>query len=98
MSIAFEPIGLARTEAGTVPLSFRASDVVGTLEIQDEYREGLADIEPGQRIVAVFDFHQSPRSSRISCAKRPRTGVPCLRVKSGTWASSASALPSGPTR
>ena len=43
-----------------MPRSFRVSDVEGTLEIRAAYREGLADVEPGQRIVVIFNFHESP--------------------------------------
>ena len=60
MGITFEPIGFVRTDVGKMPRSFRVSDVEGTLEIRAAYREGLADVEPGQRIVVIFVFHQSP--------------------------------------
>jgi len=33
------------------------------LIIDDEYVGGLADIEPGQRIVVIFNFHRSPTFS-----------------------------------
>ena len=58
--VALEPIGFVRTDAEKVPRSFRVSEVEGTLEIDDAYREALADIEPGQRIVVIFAFHESP--------------------------------------
>lgn len=54
-----EPIGFVRTEVETVPRSFRVSEVEGTLEIEEAYEEGLTDIEPGQRIVVIFNFHES---------------------------------------
>ncbi len=60
MSIEMEPIGFVRTDAEKLPRSFRVSEVEGKLEIGDAYREGLADFEPGQRIVVVFNFHESP--------------------------------------
>ena len=63
MRIEMEPIGFVRTNVEKVPRSFRVSDVEGTLEIEEAYREGLADIEPGQRIVAIFNFHESPAFS-----------------------------------
>jgi tRNA (adenine37-N6)-methyltransferase len=34
--------------------------VEGTLDIDEQYSEGLRDIEPGQRIVVIFNFHRSP--------------------------------------
>ena len=55
-----EPIGFVRTEAEKVPRNFRVSEVEGTLELEEAYKEGLADIEPGQRIVVIFNFHESP--------------------------------------
>lgn len=63
MSIEMEPIRLARTEVEKVPRSFRVSEVEGTLEIEEAYEEGLTDIEPGQRIVVIFNFHESPTFS-----------------------------------
>ncbi len=62
-SIEMEPIGFARTDVEKVPRSFRVSEVEGTLEIEETYEEGLADIEPGQRIVVIFNFHESPAFS-----------------------------------
>jgi tRNA-Thr(GGU) m(6)t(6)A37 methyltransferase TsaA len=59
VSIALEPIGFVRTDVEKVPRSFRVSEVEGTLEIQEAYAEGLRDIEPGQRIVIIFNFHES---------------------------------------
>jgi tRNA (adenine37-N6)-methyltransferase len=38
--------------------------VEGTLVIDEQYSEGLRDIEPGQRIVVIFHFHRSPEFSR----------------------------------
>ncbi len=60
MSIELEPIGFVRVEAEKVPRSWRRSELEGTLIIDDEYVEGLADIESGHRIVVIFNFHQSP--------------------------------------
>jgi tRNA (Thr-GGU) A37 N-methylase len=33
--------------------------VEGTLVIDEEYSQGLRDIEPGQRVVVIFNFHPS---------------------------------------
>lgn len=59
-SIALEPIGFVRTDVEKVPRSFRVSEVEGTLEVEEAYREGLADVKPGQWIVVIFYFHESP--------------------------------------
>ncbi|MEW6570691.1 MAG: tRNA (N6-threonylcarbamoyladenosine(37)-N6)-methyltransferase TrmO [Nitrospirota bacterium] len=38
----------------------QVSDVEGKLIIDEEYTEGLRDIQRGQSIIAIFYFHQSP--------------------------------------
>ncbi len=63
MSIELEPIGFVRTDAEEIPRHWSVSDVEGTLVIDEEYLEGLKDIEPGQRIVVIFNFHRSPEFS-----------------------------------
>ncbi len=63
MSIELEPIGFVRTDAEETPRHWSVSDVEGTLVIDEEYLEGLKDIEPGQRIVVIFNFHRSPEFS-----------------------------------
>jgi tRNA-Thr(GGU) m(6)t(6)A37 methyltransferase TsaA len=63
MSIDLKTIGVVRTNAGELPRHWSISDVVGTLEINDEYLEGLRDIEPDQQIVVLFHFDRSPEYS-----------------------------------
>lgn len=63
MSIELEPIGFVRVEAEDVPRSWRRSELEGALIIGESYLEGLVDIEPGQRIVVIFNFHRSPEFS-----------------------------------
>ena len=63
MSIELRPIGFVRTDAREVPRHWRVSDMEGTLDIDEEYLEGFKDIEPGQRIVVIFNFHRSPEFS-----------------------------------
>jgi len=60
MSIELRTIGIVRTEAEELPRHWSVSDVEGTLVIDEQYSEGLRDIEPGQRIVVIFYFHRSP--------------------------------------
>jgi tRNA (adenine37-N6)-methyltransferase len=60
MSIELRPIGFARTDAQELPRHCSVSEVEGTLVIDEEYSEGLRDIEAGQRIVVIFYFHRSP--------------------------------------
>jgi tRNA-Thr(GGU) m(6)t(6)A37 methyltransferase TsaA len=54
------PIGHVRHEAASVPRHWSVSDVEGELVIDERYLDGLADIEPGQRIVVLFQFDRSP--------------------------------------
>lgn len=58
-----EPIGFVRTDVEKVPRSWTVSDVEGELVMEEAYEEGLTDIEPGQRIVVIFNFHESPAFS-----------------------------------
>jgi tRNA-Thr(GGU) m(6)t(6)A37 methyltransferase TsaA len=74
MSIELRPIGFVRTNAEAIPRHWSISDVEGALVIDDEYVEGLKDIEPGQRIVVIFNFHRSPEfTSRFLRQTPPRS-------------------------
>ena len=57
-----KPIGVIHTpfkfHEGT-PGQTSRSKVVGTIEIYDEYAEGLSDIEGFSHIILVFKFHRS---------------------------------------
>jgi tRNA-Thr(GGU) m(6)t(6)A37 methyltransferase TsaA len=75
VGIELTPIGLVRVEAEEVPRNWRRSELEGMLVIDDEYSEGLADIEPGQRIVVIFNFHRSPEfSAELLRQTPPHTG------------------------
>jgi tRNA-Thr(GGU) m(6)t(6)A37 methyltransferase TsaA len=75
MVIELKPIGFARTDATEIPRHWSVSDVEGTLVIDEEYLTGLEDIEPGQRIVVIFNFHRSPEfSSRFLRQTPPHRG------------------------
>jgi tRNA-Thr(GGU) m(6)t(6)A37 methyltransferase TsaA len=60
MRIELRTIGFVRTDAEELPRHWSVSEVEGTLVIDEEYAEGLRYIEPGQRIVVIFNFHRSP--------------------------------------
>jgi len=62
-SIELDPIGFVHTDAKEIPRHWSVSDVEGALDIDEKYLEGLKDIEPGQRIVVIFNFHRSPEFS-----------------------------------
>src|SRR5262245_11853646 len=61
MGIELRAIGFVRTDAEEIPRHWSVSDIEGTLVIDEDYAEGLRDIEPGQRIVVIFHFDRSPR-------------------------------------
>lgn len=63
MTIELTSIGYVRTDSTELPRHWSVSDVEGTLVIDEEYSEGLRDIEAGQRIVVIFAFHRSPQFS-----------------------------------
>lgn len=60
MSIELRTIGFVRTDVTELPRHWSVSEVEGTLLINEDYSEGLRDIEAGQRIVVIFAFHRSP--------------------------------------
>jgi len=64
MKIILKPIGTAHTNADKIPRHWTVSDVEGTIVVDPEYIEGLADIAVGQQIAVLFHFHESPPFSR----------------------------------
>jgi tRNA (adenine37-N6)-methyltransferase len=73
MTIEMAPIGHVETTAEKVPRSWRSSDLEGDLVINEEYAGGLAEIEAGDRIVVLFNFHESPPFSRDFLRQYPRS-------------------------
>jgi len=61
MSITLEAIGYVSTDAKEIPRSWTISEVKGSLILDSIYREGLTDIEPGQKIYVLFHFHKSKK-------------------------------------
>lgn len=61
MDIDMTPIGFVSTDTDMIPRSWTVSDVEGSLVIDESYLEGLRDIEPGQHIYVIFQFHKSPK-------------------------------------
>jgi len=74
MSIHFEPIGSVHTKARTLPRHWSVSDVEGELILDEAYHKGLEGMEPGDRIVVLFHFHESPSFSLTSLMQRPPHG------------------------
>ncbi len=63
MKIEFSPIGYVRSpfkEPSGVPIQTRAgSDIEGSIEILDEYVEGLSDLDGFSHIIVITYFHKS---------------------------------------
>jgi tRNA-Thr(GGU) m(6)t(6)A37 methyltransferase TsaA len=60
MKYEFKAIGTVRNAESSVPRHWSLSEVEGDLVIQDGFKQGLADILPGEKIVVLFVFHLSP--------------------------------------
>lgn len=69
--ILLKPIGIVRTKAASVPRHWTVSDVEGMLIIDEVYREGLRDIQPGQKLIVLFHFHQSQPFSPENLIQKP---------------------------
>lgn len=72
MKIELAPIGFVGTATEKVSRHWAISDAEGTIVIDEQYREGLKDIQAGQRIVVLFYFHQSPRFTPDLLVQKPR--------------------------
>lgn len=59
MKIEMKPIGIFHTHEKNIPRHWSVSDVVGTIEIDKIYENGLKDISKGQKIIVLFHFHKS---------------------------------------
>lgn len=71
MQVTMQSIGTVHTESRDLPRHWSVSDVKGTLEIDAEYAQGLAGIQPGEEIVVIFSFHESPEFKSKSLQQRP---------------------------
>ena len=60
MSVEMKPIGFISTKAVDITRSWTVSDVEGDLVIDEKYRDGLSDIQSGQRLYVLLQFHRSP--------------------------------------
>lgn len=67
----FRPIGYVKTEAKEIPRHWSISEVIGELVIHPEYKEGLRDIRPGEKIVVLFCFHKSPPFTKDKLIQKP---------------------------
>ena len=64
MAIEFEPIGVIHTpyhEPKGMPIQpAGAAGVQGTVEVFEEFRDGLADLDGFSHVVLLYHFHLSP--------------------------------------
>ncbi len=61
MKIEMTPIGIFHTLEKKIPRHWSVSEVVGTIEIDKIFAPGLQNITAGQKIVVLFNFHQSKK-------------------------------------
>jgi tRNA-Thr(GGU) m(6)t(6)A37 methyltransferase TsaA len=59
MKIEMKPIGVFHTQEKNIPRHWSVSEVIGTIEIDKIFENGLKDIEKGQKIIVLFNFHKS---------------------------------------
>ncbi|GAB6182389.1 tRNA (N6-threonylcarbamoyladenosine(37)-N6)-methyltransferase TrmO [Thermodesulfovibrio hydrogeniphilus] len=71
MQFIFKPIGYIRTKAETVPRHWSISDVEGEIVVDPEYKLGLRDTKPGDKIVVIFVFHKSPPFTPEKLIQKP---------------------------
>jgi len=72
MAIEFKPIGYVKTDVEKIPRHWTVSDVEGILIIEEQYKEGLTDIKPGEKIVVLFHFHKSQAFDSSFLRRKPR--------------------------
>jgi tRNA-Thr(GGU) m(6)t(6)A37 methyltransferase TsaA len=65
--IKYKPIGIIHSQfkepRGTPIQSIAAKDIKGTVEVFQEYAEGLKDIEGFSHIILIYHFHLAGKSS-----------------------------------
>ena len=67
-------IGTIHTKQKNIPRHWTISDVEGTLIIDENYLDGLKDIQAGERIIILFYFHKSPDFSANFLCQTPPHG------------------------
>jgi tRNA-Thr(GGU) m(6)t(6)A37 methyltransferase TsaA len=69
MAFSYRPIGIIRSpykDPAGMPIQPRgARGVRGTVEIYEEYRPGLSDLEGFSRIILIYPFHSSAGYSLV---------------------------------
>ena len=71
MKVVMKPIGVFHTDETQIPRHWSVSEVVGTIEIDKIYENGLKDIVKGQKIIVLFHFHKSSPFDPTSLVQTP---------------------------
>lgn len=71
MKVEMEAIGTFYTEETDIPRHWSVSQARGRIEIAQEYKEGLRDVEKGQQITVLFYFHKSPDFTNDLLIQKP---------------------------
>ncbi len=71
MKVVMKPIGVFHTDETKIPRHWSVSDVVGTIEIDKIYENGLKGIAAGQKIIVLFHFHKSSPFDPTSLVQTP---------------------------
>ena len=72
MNVSMTPIGVFHTEEKHIPRHWTISQVVGNLVIGKKFQEGLRNIHPGQKIMVIFQFHQSLPFEKKHLIQKPK--------------------------
>jgi tRNA-Thr(GGU) m(6)t(6)A37 methyltransferase TsaA len=72
MQVIMTPIGVFHTDAQDIPRHWTISDVAGDVVMDEKYQAGLRDIQPGQKIIVIFCFHQSPPFEIRHLVQKPK--------------------------
>jgi tRNA (adenine37-N6)-methyltransferase len=70
--VTIAPIGVFHTDAKQIPRHWTISDMKGNLVIEKKYQDGLRDIQTGQKIIVIFQFHQSPLFENSHLVQKPK--------------------------
>ncbi|AEE15027.1 Uncharacterized protein family UPF0066 [Thermodesulfobium narugense DSM 14796] len=77
----FVPIGYVKNSSESIPRHWSVSDVEGELVISPEYKDGIRDIKPKEKICVIFCFHKSPPFSQEKLIQYP----PHIGIQKGVF-------------
>lgn len=68
MEITLKPVGFIKSPYETreeIPMQSILSDQTAVIEIEEEYKDALFNLEVGNYIVIIFAFHKSPKDTPL---------------------------------